>query len=218
MNFCESGQPSPIQVTNERSTSQQRVLRGDLDFASDVNMKSDPLSLFRVIETTGLVLLWSRGRLPEPGPQCVSSRRYRNTRLIAVGNLKADWAGECRSVAGGEVQEEISHRCARGPVRSVLLGGYRVIIYKRHFTVLVFQGLNPQRSAVCYCGRLVQYPRPPNWILIVIWGRWRFVQQKGKTGVAPPPSLGCDLLGWVWSKGNTSPPNPCFVVFLHVDY
>lgn len=190
----------------------------DLDFASDVNMKSDPLSLFRVIETTGLVLLWSRGRLPEPGPQCVSSRRYRNTRLIAVGNLKADWAGECRSVAGGEVQEEISHRCARGPVRSVLLGKYRVIIYKRHFTVLVFQGLNPQRSAVCYCGRLVQYPRPPNWILIVIWGRWRFVQQKGKTGVAPPPSLGCDLLGWVWSKGNTSPPNPCFVVFLHVDY
>lgn len=90
MNFCESGQPSPIQVTNERSTSQQRVLRGDLDFASDVNMKSDPLSLFRVIETTGLVLLWSRGRLLEPGPQCVSSRRYRNTRLIAVGNLKAD--------------------------------------------------------------------------------------------------------------------------------
>lgn len=138
----------------------------DLDFASDVNMKSDPLSLFRVIETTGLVLLWSRGRLLEPGPQCVSSRRYRNTRLIAVGNLKADWAGECRSVAGGEVQEEITHRCARGPVRSVLLGKYRVIIYKRHFTVLVFQGLNPQRSAVCYCGRLVQYPPDP---LIEYW-------------------------------------------------
>lgn len=86
-------------------------------------------------------------------------------------------------------QNEISHHCVKHRVHSVTqlpqLRGYFLpswlIIYKGNFTVS-FKGLNPLRTVVCFWGWLVQYPRPPNWILIVIWGQWRFVQEKRKLG------------------------------------
>lgn len=55
-------------------------------------------------------------------------------------------------------------------------------LFTKEITLLVLRPLIHREVRFAVEARLVQDPRPLNWILIVIWGQWRFVQQRENWG------------------------------------
>lgn len=77
-------------------------------------------------------------------------------------------------------KREITHRSVKSPLHLLLVRVFMprwLTVYKGNGTIS-FRGFSPRRGAVSHRGMLVQYPQPLNWILIVIWRQWRFVQER----------------------------------------